>query len=654
MIDPVGSDGAKASDGVKGFVAPPAADRRGRTWRLSLSQAARSVPVVICFCLLAGLVLLGTVAPALFSSGAIEAEIAQQLRLTTGLQLSTRDPARFELLPRPHVSLRRFTIFDPNGTLGVEAQALDGDVRLLPLIAGRIELTAVALDHPRVTVNLDGRAMPPASVIGRVLRDPLAGEAIGPVRLGTVSFIDGTVRFLGQGEHRLPELHGLDLTLDWRDLNAPATLTGSMLIRKGDAAAEGAANEGIADVAADVAAWIAAPASLMRKEHSAIAFRVHAEPMDVAASGDLSGAGFRGHVSASAPSVSKLVELLGATDSVLAPFDNTKLDSDVTAAVNARHELTVDLPNLSLRTDGNIYEGTLAFLGGPVSTVSGTLASDQINAAPFASWLPPLLDSDRNWSTTSLLRTRPPRVNLDLRVSAGHLRLAPFTLDDAAIAIITRGDRVELALADAKAYGGSAKGRLSVGASGPGLDVRGTGALTGVDAATLSWDAFGRQVAAGTMTIALNLETYGGSADALMAHLGGGLRLDGADGELTDIDMGRALREAVRQRPEGIAAALRTGRTPYKALALRATLRDGTAIIEDSTIKGADAALALGGTADLRNRRLDLHALASPPLDLALPPGLPADLPLPRLDIAVTGPMAHAVVTPKLRGVPAP
>lgn len=634
MTDPVGSQ----------RVEPLAAPRPGAWWRVAALHAVRSLPGIVALSLLACLVLVALLAPTLFSSGVIEAEIAQQLRLTTGLQLSTREPARFELLPRPHVALGRFNIVDPNGTLGVEAEALDGDVRLLPLIAGRIELTAVALSRPLITVNLQGRAMPPASVIGRVLRDPDGREATGPVRLGTVSFVDGTVRFVGKGERHLPELHGLDLTLDWRDLNAPATLTGSMLIHQTDL------TTGSADVATDVAAWIAAPASLMRKDHSAIAFRVHADPMDVSASGDLSGGGFRGHVSASSPSVSKLVEILGQPDSVLAPFENTKLDSDVTATVNARHELSFDLPNLSLRTDGNTYEGTLAFLGGPVSTLSGTLASDRLNAAPFAAWLPPLLDSARSWSTRPLLGRIPPHLNLDLRVSAGHLRLAPFTLDDTAIAVITRGDRIELALADAKAYGGTAKGRLSVGISGAALDLRGTGSLSGVDAATLSWDAFGRQVATGTFNAALNLETYGTSAADAMSHLSGGLRLNGADGELTDLDFGRALREALRQRPEGIATALRTGRTPFKTLGLRSTFNDGIALIEETTIKGSDVTLALGGTADLRARTLDLHALASPPLELALP----ADLPLPRLDIAVTGAFDHATLTPRLRGVPVP
>lgn len=636
MTDPVGSKGAE-------FIAGPG-KRRVRSWRLAATHALRGLPGIVALVLLACLVLVAILAPTLFSSGVIEAEIAQQLRLTTGLQLSAREPARFELLPRPHVALGRFAIVDPNGTLSVEADGLDGDVRLLPLIAGRIELTAVSLTHPQVTVNLAGRAMPPGSVLGRVLREPADRDAAGPVRLGTVSFVDGTLRFAGAGPRHLPELHGLDLTLDWRDLNAPATLTGSMLIHKTGADATAA------DVATDVAAWVAAPASLMRKDHSAIAFRIHADPMDISASGDLSGGGFRGHVSASAPSVSKLVELMGEPESILAPFENTKLDSDVTVAVNPHHELSVDLPNLSLRTDGNAYEGTLAFLGGPTSTLSGTLASDRLNAAPFAAWLPPLLDSARNWSTTPLLRKRPPSVNLDLRVSAGHLRLAPFTLDDVAIAIITRGDRIELALADAKAYGGTAKGRLSVGTSATGVDLRGTGSLSGVDAATLSWDAFGRQVAAGTFNAALNLETYGASAAETMSHLSGGLHLNGLDGELTDLDLGRALREAVRQRPEGIETALRSGRTPFKTLGLRATLSDGTALLEEGAIKGSDVTLALGGAADLRQRTLDLHALASPPLELALP----AALPLPRLDIAITGPFDHATLTPRLRGLPAP
>ena len=98
---------------------------------------------------------------------------------------------------------------------------------------------------------------------------------------------------------RAPTIEAVDVTLDWRDLESPATLTGSLLVRK---------------TAVDIAAWIAQPSSLMRNDHSAVAFHIHSAPIDLSANGDLVSAattGFSGHVSAKAQSTAALMDLIG-------------------------------------------------------------------------------------------------------------------------------------------------------------------------------------------------------------------------------------------------------------------------------------------------------------------------------------------------------
>ena len=74
---------------------------------------------------------------------------------------------------------------------------------------------------------------------------------------------------------------------------------------------------------------------------------------------------------------------------------------------------------------------------------------------------------------------------------------------------MTRGKRTEISLNDGKAYGGAAKGRASIGVSDGVVSLRGAGTIDDADVASLSWDLLGRQVAAGTLSGAFNIDTSG-------------------------------------------------------------------------------------------------------------------------------------------------
>ena len=230
-----------------------------------------------------------------------------------------------------------------------------------------------------------------------------------------------------------------------------------------------------------------------------------------------------------------------------------------------------------------------------------------------------------------------------------HIRLAPFTIDDAALAVMTRSDRTEVALVEGKVYGGTVKGRFSVGVQDDGVSLRGTCTLTDVDASALTWDGFGRQLATGTLSTSINLETSGGSIADLMRNLQGGLKGHATDGEISGIDIGRGLRGVDRNRGETLLTALRSGRTPFQTLAFAAQIVDGDATIDESSIKGPDAAIAIGGSADLGARRLDLQAVATPPAGVPLT----AAASTPRLSFDIKGTFDKVMVKPTFSGTPA-
>ncbi len=582
--------------------------------------------------------------PFLFDGATLLSDVSRQVRATTGLVIEARGRARFVFLPNPHVSLGATHFRDPSGTLTIDTDTVQGEVRLLPLLVGRLELSAATLIRPRLAIDLDGRAMQPSSMIGRALHTGAARgssrQANTGDRLGSVTLLDGTASVTGGGLAHPFALSDVNVTLDWPDLQSSATLTGTLTV---------------ANTRAEVATWIAQPSSLMRGEHSAVTFNLHSLPLDLLATGDLAdapAASFHGHVAAHAPSLPGAFAVFGTTIASPAPLADVSLNSDATIDTDREGATRIDLPKLDMQVDGNHYEGTLAFLNGSDvhgtrPSLSGTLATEDLALAPFLSTAPRLTDPDGGWAHASVPATRATSLGLDLRISATHLHLRPVTVDDAALAVISRDDHLEIALIEGSAYGGALKARVSYGVTGGELNLRGAGSLTGADAATLSWDAFGRQVAAGSLTGSANVESTGDSPAALMKHLQGWAKGTVSDGELSGVDLGLGLRALAQGQAAAVIPALRAGRTPFRRFDASLRLAEGIATLSEAAMQGPDAALSVDGQADIGRRTLDLHAVAATPADAVSGPKA-------RLPFDVTGSLGRLVFSPVFGTAPAP
>jgi len=580
----------------------------------------------LAFLLVATVLATGATAPYVFKGTTLESEVAAQIRSTTGFRLTSSGRARFSLMPTPHIEMTDLRLARADGAPVLEAALLEGDVRLLPLIVGRLELASVTLTQPKMTIDLDAGPVPADSTIGRALNGAAQSEA--GARLGTVTFIDGTALLKTAALARPPRLDEINVTIDWPDIWSPSTLTGSLMVDH---------------TPTDVAAWVAQPFSLMRGEASPIALRIHAAPLELSANGDLVSMGssvFHGHLALSAPSLPALLARLGDPIRLVAPFANVALNSDATITMDPSSAV-VDLPGLALDLDGNHYEGTLAYQSGVKPSLSGTLATETLTLAPFLSGEPSFADPQHRWTHTALVARGGDLVDLDLRISATHLRVAPFTIDDAALSVMTRGARTEIALNEGKAYGGMIKGRASIGVADGVVSVRGAGSVTDADVAGVSWDALGRQVAAGTVSCTVDLESSGDSPAALMAHLQGWAKGRGRDGEFSGLDLGRGFREIDAGRSQAGLAALRRGRTSFSSLAFASRIGDGVAAVEDATLAGPDVAAAVTGSIDIGNRTLDLSATAAPLTDAS--PARPSGV-----AIGIKGSFEAPVVAPHL------
>ncbi len=439
----------------------------------SPSRSQRFTGLMVGFCAFA--LLLGaaaTAVPWLFSTNALRHEIIAQIRQMTGLVAISQGRAVFVVLPEPHISIENIRFSDPSGALRIDADYLKGYLRVASLLRGRLQIASATLGEPKMVIDLDGHPMPPDSTIGRAVNAKSAtpqATSADEARLGVVSLVNGGARLTnGRGEGDAL-IDAINVTLDWRKLGSAASVAGTARFR---------------GQSANIEAVIDRPTELMRGEQSGARLKVEGPSLTLSAEGALTStptAQFIGRISASAPSLRKLVETGGYFVALPAPFLDFAVESD--ASVSASN---ASFSNLHFQVDGNQYEGALAVLMGESKPiVSGTLAASQLSLRPFLANLPPALGRDGQWSHDAFDLDDANFADLDLRVSATRLEAQGIELEDAAFSLMKQKQRFDVVLIEAKAYQGDVKGRASIAKTDAGLELRASAALSGVDAAAV-------------------------------------------------------------------------------------------------------------------------------------------------------------------------
>lgn len=576
-------------------------------------------------------------APWAFSNAALRSEIATQIRKLTGLAPVSQGHAVFVVLPRPHISVDDVRFADPTGALQIDARYLKGYVRLAALFTGRIEIASVTLGQPNIdanldALNLDGRQIASDTIVGRAAGTrPASAEAASAdaARLGTLTLVDGRARVKSAKLSSPMSIDAINITLDWQKVGTAAYLTGSAHIR---------------GETAEFGGWIASPAMLLRGQRSVLSLKINAPSFSFAADGGLLTSPrwqFNGRLRSALPSLRAAFEQLGYRAPPPLPFNG--FDASCNASIEAGSAVFSDL---RLRLDGNDFEGTLAFqTGDKGSILSGTLATSQLSLRPLLSRLPPAAGRDGQWNHEPFGLREYGATDFDLRVSAGRLLFSRFEVEDAAFSLMRTGDRMEFALAGAKAYQGTAKGRVTLNLRDDRVGLQASGVISGADLAALSFDALGWPEFYGTLTGMLDVEASGSNLRELMHNLDGTAHIDVGQGQLGGLDLESALRRIDRS-PLALLTDIRHGRTAFDRASLGLRFTNGVASIEDGKLESPALKLAFGGTVDFGERALDLHAVATSPVGAAKPGKQPSDF---RFDFG--GSWDDLTFTPDVRGL---
>jgi AsmA protein len=525
----------------------------------------------------------------------VDREIAAQVKSATGLKFVGSGPATFSALP-PRITVADVTLADEPRSLSLRAKKVRARLRLLPLLAGRLEIASATLSRPDLTLDLD-RHPAIAGAIAQAARAPAAtleADRTDDVRLGVISIQSGAARLQRRGEPDIVIDH-IDGTFDWRRISAPATLSGTFAWR---------------GEPASIDFWLAQPANLLRGEQSAATLRVKSLSLSLSANGNASTGAhqqFVGRIVASTPSLRHLGRLANIAIPLPGVLGETSLDCDATVADNG-----FALSNLRLSLDRNDFEGTLALRSdGPRPSLAGTLAASHLALDPLIAEITPVVTPEGQWTQEPFELRDLSKMDVDLRVSAARTRLRRVQFDDAALSLLMKAGRLELALAEAKAYKGLFKARLSaVGAGGNALDLRGNAQLANIDAGALAWDLLDRPRVSGTLNASVSMEAAGDSVLQTIRGLDGKGQFSIIQGDIGGLDLNEALRR-VATRPLSSLTDIRGGRTVFDKAAGSFRITKGVAEIVEASAQAPGLSIGMTGSVQIADRMLALKGVAT-------------------------------------------
>ena len=535
-------------------------------------------------------------APWTLSGEALRRELAEQVLNSTGLRATAEGRATFAVLPRPRIKLENVIISDDHGSLVIHSDILRGNLRLLPLIAGKMELASVNLVSPEITYDHADLPLLRQGAIARAsdaLPATPAATGADEARLGTISLSDGTARLRRRGAIDPVLIEKINLTLDWPRLNAPASLSGSL-------AWQGERGE--------IAGWLGKPTAFLRGDQSPATLKIESPNLQLTASGALSGSPrmhFEGRMNAASPSLRALLGTFGIDVPLPGPLANLTLSG------NARGNLqSLALSGLRMTMDGNSFEGALAIQGTQTRpAVSGTLASDLIILAPIISDLPGLTGADGQWNRSALSLAALDFADIDLRFSATRARWGRTVFEDAGCSILLSNGRLDVTLGQAKTFGGQVRGRLSLLPGAQGMDLRANGVFSRIDSGTAMKEALRSIRITGEASGQFSLDGSGESVADIVRSLDGGAQITFRNGDILGLDLEQALRR-LEKRPLSIVTEMRNGRTGFETATVSARLNDGLIELNEAVVSGLGVQLAVNGHASLADRTMHLRALA--------------------------------------------
>jgi AsmA protein len=532
----------------------------------------------------------------LMPAASVRDAVDREIHAVTGLEPVLRGSISISLFPSGTVSFHNVLLGnDPNGQPAVVADELIAYLRYFPLLAGRIEIADVTLVRPTITVSF----LPGGESNWSGLIQSLA-HALEPNPGRTASFSEigiheGTVIVHNEygGKDLTDRLEGVEFQLAWPSISRSFGANGRFVWHDEPIEASLTLSDFLAALSGD---------------RSGLKVRLSGAPLKVAFDGAASyqpALKVEGTLSVDSPS---LRDAMHWTDASKLPFGGFGR-----FALRAQSQIgggVVSLSSVNVELDGNTAEGALTLATDGHRAVQGTLAADALDLTPYVSGVRVLATNERNWNRLPISLDGLTDFDIDLRLSAASVKIAGAQLGRTAIAANMRGGKLDLAIGEAQAFGGTAKGSLGLVSTDGNAAVSSRMQFIDVDLASCLGQMFGVHKLEGRGNLALNLDGSGASVLALTSTLSGSASLTAHGGALAGVNVEQWLRRLER-RPLSGNGDFRSGRTPFDQLTLNLKIVQGVVSVDDMHVDGPAVRIAAGGQALVPTRELDLKGVAT-------------------------------------------
>jgi len=541
----------------------------------------------------AALVAISLLIPAETVRNAIKAEI----RAVTGFEPLIRGEASVSLFPWGTVSFDEVSLgHQGSDERPLTAERVTARLRLLPLLFGRIEAADLWLLRPKISIRFAPEVGSNWSGVAEALTGalkPAATLADPSMSFSEIRIADGTIEIRDDARGVLENLSNVEMSLAWPAIAKSFVATGRFVWRA----------EPI-----DLSLNLNDLSAALDGERAGLKLRVSGQPFR---------AGFDGHISrrptlkmegtlaADTQSLRNALVWAGQKPLPGSGFGRFALKAHTTLVAG-----TVALSGVNIELDGNSGDGVLAFATDGRPTVQGTLAADELDLTPYISAAHVLRARGRDWSRVPIALDGLADFDVDLRLSAARINLGNAKLGRTAIGANLRDGRLTLAIGESQAFGGVLKGSLALARSQSGAEIKSQLQFANVDLESCLGDLFGMRRIDGKGTLVFAVEAAGESVLALTQTLSGTASLVAENGSLSGLNIEQLLKRLER-RPLSGGGEFRSGRTPFDNLTVNLRLAEGTANIEDVRLESATVRLALGGSASIPARDLDLKGTAS-------------------------------------------
>ncbi len=557
----------------------------------------------------------------LIPASAIRDGVKKEIQDVTGLDPRLSGGISVSLFPHASVSFRHVQLGDSDGAEpAVVADELKARLRYFPLLAGRIEIADVTLVRPTINVTFAADGHSNWSGLAASLARAVEPNPARTASFSEIGIVGGTVMVRDARKPLAERLGNVDFQLAWPSISRSFAANGQFVWREQTVAASLTLSDFLA---------------ALTGQPSGVKLRLTSSPLNLAFDGTASNRPalkMAGTLDIDSPSLRDALYWTSGSRVPFGGFEHFALRAQSSVENNA-----ISLTDVDVELDGNKAEGVLTLAVDGHRAVEGTLAADALNLTPYVGGVRLMASNERTWDRLPITLDGLADFNLDLRLSAGSIKVANAELGRTAVQANMSDGKLDVTIGESQTFGGLATGSFGVGTANDGVAVTSHLHFADVDLASCLGQIFGVHKLEGRGTLTFDINGSGGSVWALTRTLSGTANLVATDGALSGIDIEQLLRR-LDKRPLSGNGDFRSGRTPFDRLALDLKIDQGIVSVSDLQIASPTVRVGLGGQASVPTRDLDLRGTAT-----LVSTGSDSEFNLP---FVVQGPWENPIILP--------